>query len=52
MSSIERAFAVFDRDSDGSVTREEVEAVLREADVSFTDKQITKFMQKLDNDGK
>ena len=45
------AFSVFDRNEDGKISKDELAEVLKEADVVFTDEQLTDFMEKVDKDG-
>ncbi|KAK2158258.1 hypothetical protein LSH36_174g08024 [Paralvinella palmiformis] len=52
IEDIRRVFTVFDKDNDGSLTKEEIRNVLLEAEVQFTDEQLEEFMNKLDRDGK
>ena len=45
------AFSVFDRNKDGKISKDELAGVLKEADVVFTDEQLTDFMERVDKDG-
>ena len=45
------AFSVFDRNEDGKITKEELEEVLKEAEVNFTEEQLNDFMERVDKDG-
>ena len=49
---MERAFAIFDKNKDGKISKEEVGNVLSESDIQFSPGQLDMFMRKLDKDGK
>ena len=51
-SELEQAFAIFDRNKDGRISKDEVRNVLMETGVSFTGGQLETFMKKLDTNGK
>ena len=46
------AFAVFDRNEDGKISKEELAEVLKETEVVFTEDQLNDFMERVDKDGK
>jgi len=48
---LREAFAVFDKDGGGTISRQELGAVLRAFDKNFSDDQLKKIVSKFDVDG-
>jgi len=51
VNDMKKAFAYFDKNSDGKISKEELKDVLKEANVNFNDEQLSEFMRRIDTDG-
>jgi len=51
IENLRKAFDFFDADKNGKIDKSELEAVLKEANIAYTQQQLETFMSRIDLDG-